>query len=293
MSQIPVDGTALAQRESNIWGWLDHRKDLGGAFVTATMARMQGMTAQELVRLLAIDLRMQGRHLQAWALNSAPAHEDLSRSGISGGIDASPGDYLTVVDSNVGYNKVDRNLEREVTYGISLAAESPQAELQLTYHNRATAKLDQWINTPQIPDSYEAFTQLCYWNYVRILIPVGSELIEVHGADGPVDETSERGRLGLGTLVVVPTGGTRALTLRYRQPQEAIACDCAVYQYALTIQKQGGTDAVPIALFGDVEPRAPIASGWQSGAVVWPLSTTLQTDRKVTWSFERPVNDGQ
>jgi hypothetical protein len=193
----------------------------------------------------------------------------------------------------VGYNKVDRNIERDVAYRISLAAESPQAELQLTYHNRATATLDQCVNTPQILDSYEALTQLCYWNYVRILIPAGAELIEVQGADGPVDQTSERGRLGLGTLVIVPPGETRTLTFRYRLPQEAIECDGALCQYSLTIQKQGGTDGVPFALHGDTEPQDLVAPEWQSGAVVWPLNTTLQGDRVVSWRFERPVNDGQ
>jgi hypothetical protein len=52
--------------------------------------------------------------------------------GLDGAVAAAAGDYLMVVDSNVGgWNKADRNISRQMDYRIDLSGEAPVAELCL------------------------------------------------------------------------------------------------------------------------------------------------------------------
>ncbi len=282
----PVDGTPIRHRETNIWGWLDHRKDFGGVFADAVVSRLKQLDSGAMLRLAEALVRgRDGKHIQAWWLSGTLAQADLSRSGFSGSLSDAAGDYLMVVDANLGYNKVDRNIQREVLYRVSFTSGSPWAELVLTYHHRSPATGIACVQDARILDSYEALTELCYWDYVRVLLPAGAEFVESVGSDYPIDRTTEGTRQSLGTLLVVPPGESRSLTLRYRLPGSALACEGALCRYTLTIQKQSGVQATDYSFASDVSPLALSAAGWEMDGSPWPVSFALTGDGSLSLAF--------
>ena len=61
-----------------------------------------------------------------------------SEFGWDGSIRQDSADYLYVVDSNVGWSKVDRNIERDISYVIDLTrAPRPRTSLTLSYDNHS------------------------------------------------------------------------------------------------------------------------------------------------------------
>ncbi len=288
--ETPQEGASLEERSVNLWSWLQHRKDFGGVFIEAGRARLAQLSARDWLRLAsALGEGARLKHLQAWALESTNAQEDLRRAGWDGALYRGEGDYLMVVDTNVGYNKVDRNIERAIAYNLSFAEGAPVATLQLTYRNLATTEVDLCIQEPRVLASYEALTQQCYWNYVRVLAPRGSELLQAAGSDYPLDVGVEQGRASLGTLLIVPPGQERTLTLTYRLPGAVAPCEGGVCRYRLTVQKQAGTRAVPLTVRADLTPESLEAPGWQIGEAPNAWHTTLETDRSLGWSWRAEV----
>ena len=82
-------------------------------------------------------------------------------------------DYLYVVDSNVGWSKVDRNVERDISYVVDLTrGPQPRVNLTLGYVNHSGPGSPgcepQWLNRG---NDYSQLKNACYWNYFRVYIP--------------------------------------------------------------------------------------------------------------------------
>jgi len=286
----PLEGASLSGRAADLQGWLEHRKDFGGDFIEAARDHLATQDATTWARLAqALHRGLEERHLQIWALSSETAQGDLLRAGWAGALLDAPGDYAMVVDANVGFNKVDRRIERRYEYALSAALGDPVVALTLTYTNTSTVRLDGCVHEPRVLDSYEELTQQCYWNYVRVLTPQDASLVEVRGTTYPLDRFAEAGRLSFGTLLVVPPGETRSLTLIYRLPRERIVCSRRLCTYSLDVQKQAGTVAVPLRVTTDVKLRAASVSGERP--LRGPLSeidTDLRVDRHIRLEWETP-----
>jgi hypothetical protein len=69
-----------------------------------------------------------------------------------------------------------------------------------------------------------------------------------HGVHGPVDTLDEEldGLQGFGTLMVVPGGGSSLTSFKYGLPAGVLVRDGERLTYRLKVEKQPGTDAVPI-----------------------------------------------
>ncbi|MCI0440333.1 MAG: DUF4012 domain-containing protein, partial [Chloroflexi bacterium] len=109
-----------------------------------------------------------------------PALQSLIASfGWDGSVSQGTGDYLYVVDSNVGWSKADRNIEREVSYTVDLNRQSrPRASLTLEYANHSgpgsVGCIPQWQNRGS---SYGQLKNACYWNFLRVYIPQEARLL--------------------------------------------------------------------------------------------------------------------
>lgn len=147
-------------------------------------------------------------------------------------------DYLQVVEANVGVNKVNYYLEREMNLTVRL--DQPAVvdhQLQIVYRN-----------TSGMDDLYGGD----YKNYLRLYLPLGTVIEEarVNGAAVPEDEitaTIEAGKTVIGFLVITPAGGERKVEIRYSQsaPQER--------GYTLLWQRQSGSDRSPFMVTGFVD----------------------------------------
>ncbi len=280
----PLEGAPLSGRAADLQGWLEHRKDFGGDFIDAARGHLGNQGIEVWLRLAETLLfSLKDRHLQFWTLTSSVAQEDLSRAGWSGEVLSHPGDYLMVVDANVGFNKVDRRIERRIAYSLELPSGDPVVTLSLTYTNTSTADLDVCIHEAQIYDSYQELTEQCYWNYVRVFVPRGAELLEARGSNYTIDKGVEAGRASFGTMVVVAPGKTAQLDFVYRLPGEALVCDRGSCHYSLTVQKQPGTIATPFQLGTDPDlSQVSISGDYTARGPLRVVETDLALDRHFT-----------
>jgi len=295
--ESPVGAPSIRQRDQH-HQWRPHRKDFGRVMLQAGLARAKSLRPDDLIKIAqAVNDSISRKHFLVWVMDDPEAQRDLLSAGMAGEIRPARGDYLMVVDTNMGWNKVDRHIRRSFDYRLDLEATPPQAQLCLTYTNTATANLPACIHKAVYYDTYEELTQQCYWNYVRVLVPNGSELVAVSGTNEPVDVARESYRESFGTLLVVAPGESQTVCFTYALPAHVLDRGTERWEYELLIQKQGGTDGTTLCLV--ISPPAPdavpnLVPPWRysiQGPVF--VEDVLDTDRhyRLSWS-KQPINVG-
>ena len=258
----PVGAPSLGQRGPDFEIWLEHRKDFGDALGQAALSRLGGLSIEDLLPLTQmIREAIRQKHLLVWELRDPRLQEALRRMRVDGGLAESAGDYLMVVDSNVGWNKVDRNIERAVDYRVTMLPDGLEARLCLAYRNRSDREIDECDHRARYEDSYQALTEQCYWSYVRVLVPSGSELVASHGSDRPIDIALEKGKMSFGALIVVPPREDLELCLDYLLPPDPLTSDGQESgSYRLIVQKQPGARPGEIGITVDLGDERVVAS---------------------------------
>ncbi|KKU54118.1 MAG: hypothetical protein UY41_C0028G0005 [Candidatus Moranbacteria bacterium GW2011_GWE1_49_15] len=149
-------------------------------------------------------------------------------AGWSGEVDRSwDGDYLMMVDANLGAFKSDYYVNRSADYTVDLSKDVPTAHLKITY--RHTAKQRDWMTRD-------------YLSYLRVYVPEGAWLSEWKNFENP-KFGSELGRKYFGGIVKVPIGQERAVELSYVLPE-----NIGDVFYDLKTQKQSGILDVPVSV---------------------------------------------
>jgi hypothetical protein len=164
------------------------------------------------------------------------------------------------VDSNVGWSKVDRNIERSMNYSISLIeASRPIARVQLEYQNHSgpdasncdQQKMDRGL-------AYELLKNACYWNFARVFVPSGARLISSDALPLPQHSVqSETGFKAVGTdtfeagfvagvayfggLKTVPAQESSVIEFIYDLPETVVEWNDSGATYVLELQAQAGT----------------------------------------------------
>ncbi|OGI34913.1 MAG: hypothetical protein A2259_03570 [Candidatus Moranbacteria bacterium RIFOXYA2_FULL_43_15] len=135
------------------------------------------------------------------------------------------GDYLMMVDANMGSLKTDYYIKREVAYDINLTGEKPVATLNILYKN--TAPYGDWRTSD-------------YHSYLRIYIPKGSNLLDRKMVSYP-NVGEEFGKTYMGFTCHVVMGTQTAAMIKYELPADFNRDD-----YRLLIQKQSGVGNIPV-----------------------------------------------
>lgn len=243
--------------------WWEHRKDFMAALFRAALRRLEEEPAQVNWPALAQALwrAFRERHLMMYVREAGP-REWLNARGWDGALREPAGDFLMVLDTNMGFNKVNAVVQQSLEYLVDLSHPGePRAYLQV----RHTHPLQGWQGVcrqeARYDETYERMTQRCYWNYLRVLVPRGSELIEGLGHpvpaeallrgkpyDGEISIYEEDGKQVFAALMLLAPGQTLDTRLAYRLPADIIGSDTAAGRsvYALTVQKQPGTQAIPL-----------------------------------------------
>ncbi len=241
----------------------------------------------------------------------------LANRGWDGALRPHSGDFLMVVDSNVGFNKANVAVESRLEYSVDLTDfENIRSTLNVVHHNTSAANPEIFCeHTPPWDEfwTYEELIAKCYWNYLRVYTLAESELIAATPHEIPseqmvrqetvpaqVDELTNEGVVienpaGLrtfGTMTLVPLGDEIQTSFEFTLPEQVLhQTDRDKATYTLHIQKQPGTRAVPIVI------NVIFPTGYQldfaniSGTVdqsVWQLETTLQTDLDLAIRFTHP-----
>jgi hypothetical protein len=268
----PLGAAAITERHTQREDWLTHRKDFGGAVLQAGIERLKSVSFAQLLALsAAVQEGIRSKDLLVWARDGRTLQADLRRAGLDGSLQNPPGDYMMVVDSNLGWNKADRHIERSIDYRVDITPEGLHATLSLTYRHGADNHLERCTHRADYMDTYEELSKQCYWNYVRVLVPRGSVLQSVRGVDGRVDTLLEGGKTCFATPFVLPPGEECTLHFEYVLPDSVLRQEPSHNLYTLYVQKQPGTRQVALQVALHLAEGRTI-----DGAVQWELLTPHQ-----------------
>ena len=261
----------------------------------------------------ALYLSLQERDLLLY-LNDPKLQAVVEEGRWDGRLRDDPTDYLYVVDSNVGWSKSDRNIEREVSYKVDLRNGSrPRINLTMRYNNHSGPGSPgcepQWSNRGT---NYSAVKNACYWNFWRVYIPQEARLLSSTPLPLPEYSVSAeigRGRPGEDTVRVsssynrMVVSGLFALEARdeteielvYDLPPGILRREGDDLRYQLLIQKQPGARRRDTL----VEFLLPEGYGVASSSIA-PVLTgdaparfliRVEQDRELEVVFSRNVND--
>ena len=176
---------------------------------------------------------------------------------IDGSIPISKGDYLHIVDFNVGYDKVGVNIQKDFDYAVNLQKlKRPYAILNTRHRNLAPASPQICPKKAAGETDYDSRIIDCYGNYLRVYLPNNSEVHHSPQFDIPSSYDmvnapiaglmsqipDERGKEILAGLQIVPPGQTVSGTFIYGlDPTEILSIQSEnSLQYSLLLQKQSG-----------------------------------------------------
>lgn len=193
--------------------------------------------AGKLAKLILENL--EEKHLIFFS-NIRQVQEGLSMRNWAGEIQKTSGDYLGLIDANIGSLKTDPYIERSLSYRISsknsrgdaCSLEEPAcnliAKLEISYKNTA---LFTWKTTR-------------YRTYSRLYVPYGSELLSTSGNQTNVIITkNDIGKTVFGTFLVIEPQTEQTVTYTYRLPKEMKEY-IRLVQYDLLVQKQAGLPSI-------------------------------------------------
>jgi len=204
------------------------------------------------------------------SVNEAKTEQVLTSLGWNGAIYSGKcptvecfADYLSIVEANLGVNKANYFVYRNVDETVEIGANTVSRVLKINYEN--TAKNTNWPGGN-------------YKNYLRVYIPETANLAEVSVSDPKGGKTiysgdaltikSAYGKKEIGVLVEVPILSKRVVEVRYVDGINLNKGD--KFSYLQYIQKQSGfgeTGWVTLVSFPEdwqiniVEPEASVVGG--------------------------------
>jgi len=210
---------------------------------------------------------------------------------LDGSVRPGEGDFIMLVDSNIGFNKVDAEISRSLEYFVDLSDTSrPIATVKIIYKHLVEEPV-QCDHRPIYGNSYSDMQKRCYWNYWRVLTNSGTQLLSAATAYIPGDWLLNRSdwhndivRNQVGDvaasfegLLVLPTGSSQEVLMKFELPISVIRVDKNTIEYSLVVQKQPGVQELPVALQINIPGFSLSASGknWLRDENSWRWQGTL------------------
>jgi hypothetical protein len=303
---LRVAREAWARGQAGGSDWWRHRKDIMGSVLDAAMEQLQmGMDRQQMVGLTYAALEaLREKHALIYLEDPAAANV-LGDLGWDGALADRPGDYLMVVNFNMGFNKVNAAVEESLDYAVDLTDPTgPRAMLTVRHRHPVAGWRGPCSQEPRYGATYEDMVRRCYYDYVRVYVPTGAELL--HGTPHPVPGSillsgerqrgqvdayrGEEGKTVFATFLVLRPGESLETTFDYALPEAILERgEDNGWRYRLTLQKQPGTDARPatvrlrIPAGAEVITADPRPGERHQGLLVY--SVELRTDLRLdlTW----------
>lgn len=266
----PVTGENVVRVAREAWkpdpeasgDWWTRRKDIMGAVLDAAAQRLgQGVSRGDLVALGNTILHaLNERHVLLYVADRQ-IQDQLAEAGWDGAVLESPGDYLYVVDTNMGFNKANALVEEEIEYEVDLSdLDQPRGALTVRHHHTLQRPVDRCVHEPRYDETYEQLMERCYWDYLRVLVPAGSELLSATSHTIPGEEllsgrtsagevvrhATDLGPDAVATLLLVRPGETLETRFEYALPSDVLQELDGAVVYELLVQKQPGTDSTPL-----------------------------------------------
>jgi hypothetical protein len=257
--------------------------------------------------LMVIWQQLNEHHILA-QLDSTSVTDLLALHHWDGAVHPEKGDFLMVVDTNIGFNKTNSVVESLLFYDVDLTdLTAPISSLSVIHKNNSPEVICRQRDKSYLSRAEKFYPVTdCYWNYMRIYKGAGTKILKatpqfipanwmVIKQDVPaqVDILDEAiaGIQAFGTLMVVPGNESRTTDFRFALPPDVIQSDSTHFTYHLLVQKQPGTLAVPITIRVHLPESAAITS-LPTGAVIQEnnvlLQGDLQMDLRLDIQFEKP-----
>lgn len=260
---------------------------IAGAILNKVLSG-KGFAWEQLLKTTAGEL--DERHIQV-ELDNPVMSKMITGRGWDGAVARSEGDFLMLVDTNVGYNKTNAVVSENAVYDIDLSNTSaPTSNLAVFHHNAAKGAAGICDQQPAVvdPSMLEFWYAIdrCYYNYLRVYVPSGAGLkaatphavsldeMVMLDQDVParVDTLDEEltGLEGFGTLLVVPIGESLETDFQFNLPADVIKTDPSSHDliYQVKVQKQAGTDGMPVTVRVHLPPGAQIKSVSPEGSTL-------------------------
>jgi hypothetical protein len=188
----------------------------------------------------------------------------LAEQGWDGQVKPPQGDFLMVVDSNIGFSKSSQIVERKFEIEIDLRdLETPRKSVQIEYYNPLQSEQNCGRVT-SLPEERMYPITRCYGNYLRLYTPQGSLLNDSRVHPVPAEWTllnrAVPARVDVldddledfsvfGTYFVVPFETRLTSVFNFDTPASVLEqkTDGSI-RYTLKIQKQSGIINIPITL---------------------------------------------
>jgi hypothetical protein len=284
---------------ADLGAWWSKRKQLIGVVMQAAIDKLlAGKANWKQLGLETIDAFSQ-RQLMIY---TSPEADMLRQLSWDGALHSSEGDYLMVVDANVGFNKSNVLVGESLNYQVTLLPDGTGnaiAGVNYVHQGMRTDVFCTQFVSYNANVTYDSMTHRCYFDYLRLVVPRGSQLRgstahQVPGkyllsgvvTDGKTetlnDDTS--GWTMFGQFFVVEYG--KQLRTRFEYDLPVVVTDAAGQKrYALLLQKQSGTDAMPVKVKLILPARARLISASpsptvQSGAIL-EFDLRLDVDRQI------------
>ncbi|MCI0475639.1 MAG: DUF4012 domain-containing protein [Anaerolineales bacterium] len=282
--------------------WWLKRKSFMGTLADAARQRIE-TGAFDKIALAETTMRLlEGKHIQIF-VDRPEAAAILRDQKWDGALEPSAGDYLMIVDANLGYNKVNARVRQSATYNVDLRAQPPRAELTLVYTNTATT------NVPCVPEArydpvYEQMANRCYWDYVRVFVPASSRLDDATRIPLPANalwrKTADSGAViarpdgalqSFEATMILPTAQSQTRRYAWTLADHIVQREGNFARYDLYWQKQAGIPGYPVTLtvrlplgYALIEAQ-PRPTTFEAGVPVFRF--TLDRDQNIRLRLER------
>ncbi len=312
---VNADNVIAFMRESKIWteesrttpGW--NNKLFMNRISSALLEKIfSGDVPLEKLAVFAVQV-LDERHLML-QFDNAIMSDLLSRRGWDGAVKPGDGDFLMVVDSNIGFNKTNAVVNTGINYSIDLSNLAvPVGQVVVEHTNNSSSEvLCSLRDRITIKDQGNYPIDRCYWDYLRIYTVAGARLLQATPQSIPaewmlrgeavsahVDTLNEEldGVATYGLLKVVPGERSIGTKLRYVLPVDVLSIRPGTRQviYHFKVKKQPGTIAIPITI-QVILPKdvvlLSIPNGSQTVDNVVNYESNLRTDLEFEIVFEVP-----
>jgi Protein of unknown function (DUF4012) len=272
--------------------WWLHRKDfmqqLGGAMIERVLKTSNQEQMMDL-GIALLDLLEQGQVLVYFT--DPAAQSALEKGAWDHTIEPGTSDYLYLVDSNVGFNKVDSVVERSIAYRVDLSdADRPTGEVTVTYTHTGSGEANCKQLISYGSGTYQDMVERCYLDYWRLFMPAGSGILgsEVQpvpgeqllsGQDWAGNVEISQGEAGtqvFAGLLMLPTSQSSQIVVTYTLPQGILHHGGAdLLEYSLVVDVQPGLEGLPFQF----ELKLPVNTTLREPGQAWKQLT----DQEWTW----------
>jgi hypothetical protein len=261
----PEEGETIT--DVGLGQWWGQRKNFIPALAGAVMEKLRSGGIDYTAMALAVEQALNERSIQIWLADKAAAAQ-LAALGWDGGLQVpKQSDYLGLIDTNMGYNKANAAIERALAYTVTWPTDSTApatATVTIDYRHPLTVPDHTCDLTPRYGEDYQDLVERCFFNYVRLYVPLGSTLVATEGlqADSVRSTRGEAGTQVFAGYFILPPGEATRVRFQYQLPAALTPTT-----YRLLVQRQAGSGPLPLRLtIGDAQTTTTL----RMNTLRWP-----------------------